>query len=142
MWAWIVGIAVWAYQDYAVPTTTMVGSHIIGTDVVHPRVPGENTIKVGYTIHRYRACTLDVSRLIRRVDQGSIFGDQEFQVQHVVQNFKASKHDHPSSYEAVVDRGTPPGKYVAFSRGRYLCNLLDDMVPRFIVTDEVPFTIE
>jgi hypothetical protein len=131
-------IGYWWYLNTFTLSTTMLDSHIVGSNVV--KTPAKLT--VAYIITRYKACTLDVQRIVEHINRKTDAGDQEFQVMYVVQSFQADPKNHmKSQYTADIPSYIPPGKYIIFSRVRYFCNGLDDWVPRYLVTPGVPFTV-
>lgn len=95
-------------------------------------------IELNYEVTRFRACKLEISRLMENRDQR-----REYQVQYVVQSFEADKppKPRPSGFRVQVLPEIPPGEYVLFPRVRYYCNGLDWLVPRYKVMAEVQVTV-
>ena len=103
------------------PSTTFLQSHIRGgvTDF-----HAGDSITVDAISTRYQTCDLDVYRYIRRVDNKSIMGDQEHQVDHVRQSFPGNGKPLATFYYIDLPNRLPLGAHELYYE-----------------TEHIPFTV-
>ena len=119
------------------PATTMENARIRGVPVFHSC----DNATVEFITTRYKTCSLDVGRFVKRAGGKAVVGDQDHLIDHVFQQFRGDGITRASFYTANLQCNLPPGKYVVFSYGRYVCNPVDYIFLHDIRTDDVPFEI-
>lgn len=129
--------AYWWIDDSFFPSTMVENERLVTPATIKPG--GE--IKVDFIERRYRTCSLQIGRYIRRVDRQPFLGTAEYQVQLVIKSFNASRGSIPDSYMIAVPAFVPPGDYEVFSRIRYFCDGLDYLRPRVLTTLPISFRV-
>lgn len=143
----IIAIAFYMYwQNISYPSTQFIDPYAVSLsesckqqDCQIPIFHPGDLVRMNYTIKRNRACTLNISRIME--DVGGRFENREHQVDYTEQTFGPELVSRPSGYTFEVPKSLPDDdrvkcqQYDVFSRVRYFCNALDQVIPRFMMTD-------
>jgi len=131
-------LAYWFVVNTFTASTAVMDIQIVGSSVVQPG----SSLNLQARFKRNRDCSIDVYRMIKRADGGMISNGSDLQVQHVMRAFKAGRSYHVAPISVDIPSFVTPGKYILFSRLRYICNGLDLVWPRYLLEPSVEFTVD
>jgi hypothetical protein len=125
-----IGFFVYWWVENHFTKATDVSSITTDKDTYH----AGDIVHVTMIVHRYKTCKIELTRVVERPSDR-----REYVAQLVEQQIIADDPviDREWSYMFQVPPELRTGDYILFSRVRYLCNGLDYVWPRVVVTPSV-----
>ena len=130
-------LAYWECTNIFTVSSTVTGSHIVGLSIV----PIGADVTVEYAITRNRACSLEITRILKRTTIAAPYSGEEFQVGMTFRSFITEAKPLLANFVITIPKNAVPGEYELFTRIRYYCNGLDWLFPRFLITESVKVTV-
>lgn len=123
-------VGYWWVSNITTPSSMVTDERIVSPAVM--RAGG--ILTVDFTEYRYKTCTIQIGRYLRRVDRQPFLGVIEYLLQPSFKTFTAASKPRADNFSVMIPKTIPSGDYEILSRIRYFCNGLDYLWPRIMTT--------